>query len=71
MAARVNGTGSRFEVGDITPLFRARPAFGRFPFDVSADGEKFLVLTTEEQSAPEPLVILVNWTAALRNGPVD
>jgi len=63
MAAAVNGQGTTFEVGEVQPLFQTSAAGGRYPYDVSADGQRFLVLTTSEQSAEAPVTVVVNWTA--------
>jgi len=60
--------GSSFEAGHPRPLFDA-PArrtgpFG-VPYDVSADGQKFLVVMPAGESAPPPMTLVVNWPAAL------
>ena len=67
MAATVNGQGSGFEVGAVRPLFatRARTA-RRYMYDVSADGQRFLINTLVEEAALEPITLVVNWTAGLR-----
>jgi eukaryotic-like serine/threonine-protein kinase len=67
MSATIDIKGSLVQVGEVRALFQARPAFGRFPFDVTADGQKFLVLTTSQQSGPDSLTVILNWTAALRD----
>ena len=69
MAATVNGRGSGFEVGAVRPLFETRPSLGpvrRSPYDVSADGQRFLVNTLVEQAGAAPITIVVNWTAGLK-----
>ena len=35
-------------------------------YDVSADGQRFLVNTVVETAAPSPITLVVNWTSALR-----
>jgi hypothetical protein len=71
MAASVNGKGSSFEVGAVKPLFDFRPAWlprsavGRL-YDVSADGQRFLVNTAIEQVASRPITVVSNWTALLK-----
>jgi hypothetical protein len=34
-------------------------------YDVSRDGQRFLVNTVDEQSASTPLTLIVNWMAGL------
>ena len=67
MGATVNGEGAAFDVGDVRPLFTIQGGGNRFPFDVSPDGQRFLVNTfADETSAPAPLAVVVNWMASLR-----
>jgi eukaryotic-like serine/threonine-protein kinase len=70
MAAQVNGAGSAFQVGTVRALFQARPRFGTAafgtPYDVSADGQRFLVNTVIQEATSEPITLVVNWTAALK-----
>jgi Tol biopolymer transport system component len=66
MAATVNGQGQDFVVGTLRALFNLRPNAGRDPYDVSADGERFLVNTVVETAPPPPITLVVNWPAALR-----
>jgi hypothetical protein len=68
MAAAIGSQGSAFEVGEVKPLFdinRARADRG-YPYDVSADGQRFLVNVLGEESTVEPLTLLINWPAALQ-----
>jgi eukaryotic-like serine/threonine-protein kinase len=68
MAAQVKANGSSFEVGAITPLFQTRPYFGLFTanlFDVSADGQRFVVAYDAGQSG-RPITLIANWPAALK-----
>ena len=37
-----------------------------YDYDVTSDGQRFLVLAPAAGSTPEPLSVLVNWHAALR-----
>jgi Tol biopolymer transport system component len=67
MAAAVNGKGSSFEVDAVKPLFDAHAAPGvRYSYDVSGDGQRFLINTAPEQSASAPVTVVVNWTAGLK-----
>ena len=68
MAAAVNGNGSIFEVGTVKPLFETRPAQPGLPYDVSSDGQRFLINTlpeVPEQVASEPITVVLNWIAGL------
>jgi hypothetical protein len=66
MAASVEGRGSAFEVGMVQPLFgtRARTT-RRYMYDVSPDGQRFL-MNTDVETALQPITLVVNWTAALK-----
>jgi len=65
LAAAVNGQGARFEVGDVRPLFSPRSRGPRWPYDVSPDG-RFLVNAVVERGGSSPLLVVLNWTAALK-----
>ena len=66
MAAEVTARNGTLEVGRVQKLFDGivtKP--GRFPYDVSADGQKFLVVDDGATSS-RPLTLLQNWPASLR-----
>jgi Tol biopolymer transport system component len=66
MEAAVNGKSTGFEVGVVKPLFEAR--FGgtaRSQYDVSPDGQRFLINTMSGQAGEAPITVVVNWTAGL------
>ena len=66
VAVRVNGQGTDFAVEGERRLFATRVnTAGRSPYDVSADGQRFLVNTIVEAVAPSPITLVVNWGAAL------
>ena len=73
MSASVDGRGSAFLVGAVTPLFEPRIRNVGFAgsnshnYDVTPDGQRFLVAVTDDAPAEPPITVLVNWTAALRN----
>jgi hypothetical protein len=63
----------RFEVAEPQPLF-ATPLVRTFVlygwvyrYDVSADGQRFLVVTRAEEQEPHPMSLVVNWTALLNS----
>ena len=72
MAAAVKGEGSAFEVGAVRPLFevhrrlRGYGGFLGYDYDVSADGQRFLVNTATDRSAPVPMTVVTNWTSTIR-----
>ncbi len=67
LAVEVNGQGAEFVVRDERPLFGTHATTtGRYAYDVSADGQRFLVNTVVETAAPSPITLVVNWTSALR-----
>ena len=70
MAAAVSRKGSTFEIGAIKPLFEMRsPIQGstvEWSYDVTADGQRFLINTAPEQAASTPITVVLNWTAGLK-----
>jgi Tol biopolymer transport system component len=66
MAASANGRGSSFVAGAVTPLFQTRvPTGGGYHYDVSADGQRFLVNSLRETDST-PFTVVVNWIAGLK-----
>ena len=65
MAAEVNGEGVAFHVGEVRPLFQTRAPSVGAAYDVSANGQRFLVNTLEEDTIPPPITVVVNWVAGL------
>lgn len=68
MSAQVNGRGATFEVGEIRELFtmtNMTPSVESEQYDVSADGKRFLVITTGE-AGTLPLTLVQNWRAELK-----
>ncbi len=67
MAAELTETNSSLKVSAVRPLFHARSVGpGDGPYDVSADGQRFLVNTVPEQAASAPITVVQNWTAGLK-----
>ena len=57
-----------FEAGPPRLLFTFRGSnnpYGTFHYDVTADGQKFLILKPVEETSPDPLHIVLNWTTGL------
>jgi eukaryotic-like serine/threonine-protein kinase len=65
MATQVKINGSSFEVGATSTLFATRPygVFGRF--DVTADGQRFLI-PFEAGQASTAITLVTNWSADLK-----
>jgi len=64
MAAEVAAHGSSFEIGTVRTLFEARP-FGVFArFDVTADGQRF-IMPFEPGTASSAITLVVNWPGDL------
>ena len=65
--ATVNSDGASFEVGGVRTLFAVRPrpmvTLGDYPYDVSVDGQRFLVNTVVEETTSTPITLVVNWRA--------
>jgi eukaryotic-like serine/threonine-protein kinase len=71
MAVPIQAAGTTFQVGSATALFEA-PLRGFLQgwenssrYDVTADGQRFLVNVPIESAASGPLVVVLNWTAGL------
>jgi hypothetical protein len=59
-----------FEAGPPQGLFEIQPLFapllGRFVYQPTADGQRFLVLANTGRMAPPPINVVLNWQAGLR-----
>jgi Tol biopolymer transport system component len=69
-AVDVKTDGPAFEVGIPRQLFEAATVrnnnAGGTPFEVSSDGQRFLILVPTETPGGDPLQVLVNWQAGLK-----
>jgi len=70
MATPVTTAGDHFDSGTPVPLFQAsaRQAIAtseRVSYDVTQDGQRFLINTQMENSETKPLMVVLNWSAAL------
>jgi eukaryotic-like serine/threonine-protein kinase len=67
MAAEIGIKAVEVEIGAVRPLSGPLQLdLQGFPYDVSADGQRFLAIVRNEQSAPEPLTLVQNWTSGLK-----
>ncbi|MGH9661272.1 MAG: hypothetical protein ACRD96_22175, partial [Bryobacteraceae bacterium] len=61
--------GAGFEAGVPAALFETRmgaPVNYGFKYSPSADGRRFLMLESREDSTPVPATVVLNWTAGLK-----
>jgi Tol biopolymer transport system component len=65
VAAEVE-TGPAFRVGAAQALFPTRPRSMGSAYDASSDGQKFLVANLTSEEASQPITLVLNWTAELR-----
>ena len=73
MSAAVTIDDRGFGIGAVNPLFDVRPSdrtgvFGvrmMHVYDVTADGQRFIVNTAADQTTVTPVTLVVNWPAAL------
>jgi hypothetical protein len=61
MSAEVNGKGGMFEIGTVRQLFQTRATSPALLYDVTADGQRFLVINSVEAEEASPLTLVVNW----------
>jgi Tol biopolymer transport system component len=66
MAAAVKLEETRVEKGPVTKLFQVRGVTPRYFYDVSPDGERFLVNTADESAGSTALTLVLNWPALLK-----
>jgi eukaryotic-like serine/threonine-protein kinase len=63
--------GANFDVGAPVPLFQANPrepvgTSEQLFYDVSKDGQRFLINTEVKQTEVEPMTVVLNWAARLK-----
>ncbi|MGO9257124.1 MAG: protein kinase domain-containing protein [Bryobacteraceae bacterium] len=70
MAAEVAVKGGALEVGQVRALFRSpggnTAGASARAYDVTADGQRFLIPVPAEEKAPQPLTLIQNWAAGLK-----
>ncbi len=65
-SAEIDGSGETFDVGAIKKLFSWNLAPGfRWPYDVSSDGQKFLLNRGTAAAESDPMTVVLNWEAEL------
>jgi Tol biopolymer transport system component len=66
MATEVSATKDQLDVGKTAALFGGIPVGSGQPYDVTADGNRFIALVTPEQGSTASLTLVQNWPALLR-----
>jgi eukaryotic-like serine/threonine-protein kinase len=68
MAAQITATAGDLRVGSVRTLFVVTPIGGvsGYLYDVTADGQKFIISQDFEHTSTVPLTIVTNWAAELR-----
>jgi len=69
MAVAVKSDGPTFEAGSPRGLFKTRmlPIADTFDeYDVTADGQRFLVGTSIHETKTRPVTLIFDWTVALK-----
>ena len=66
MAVPIKTTASTIEIGTARPLFQTHPATVANNYDVSGDGQRFIVNSVLESQTPSTIILVVNWPAELK-----
>ncbi len=67
MSAAVTIKADAVEVGEVRPLFGPVTTFGlSYRYDVSADGQRFLIALPEKQASTAVVTVVQNWQAGLK-----
>lgn len=66
MAAEVDTSDGTLQVGEVRPLFDTRSYDDTLHYDVSPDGQRFLVGTAVGPTGPPQITLVTNWTADLK-----
>ncbi len=65
-SAPVRWSGATFEVGTAQPLFEVHAMPTNHPYDVTADGQRFLVNTLLGEASSGPVTLVINWDAEVK-----
>lgn len=66
MVAKVKQNGPTLEIDTPTRLFKTHTESFLPSFDVSADGQRFLVVSSSLQKQPSPITVVLHWDAELK-----
>ena len=65
--AQVDGSGSSFKVGKVEVLFEVNPRRPGWIYDVTKDGERFVVNTSLTSAPVSPVTLITNWDTELQD----
>lgn len=68
-AVEVSVRADTFHVGSAKPLFQTLPLRNGSAYDVTGDGQRFLVNLLLQQQSSDPMTLVINWPAALPRKP--
>jgi serine/threonine protein kinase len=66
MSVKANGTGSTFVVGSVSPLFSVSKSFSPELYDVTRDGQRFLIGTVPGGAISPTLTLVSGWQEKLK-----
>jgi hypothetical protein len=66
VSVAVETKGNSFSPGETHPLFREPLSLAAFPYDVSPDGQRFLVNSSGDIGT-SPFTLVLNWQELLKN----
>lgn len=66
IAVAIRSTGTSIEPGAARELFQIAFLGATAPFDLSSDGQRFVVIREEDDRVPAGITLIINWPAALR-----
>jgi serine/threonine protein kinase/Tol biopolymer transport system component len=68
VAVAVNLRGTELEIGAAQALFDINPGSMRtgYPWDVTPDGQRFLIVTTSERKEATPITLVQNWALGVK-----
>jgi hypothetical protein len=66
MAVSVDESSQEISLGTPRTLFPLGTPTRFFSFDVSPDGQRFLITTTNPLAGPTPLTLVTNWDVELK-----
>jgi hypothetical protein len=69
MVVSIDTNRDRLDIGAPRPLFAIRPRppvrLDAYPYDVTPDGQRFVVNTLMEESTSNTITVVLNWAAGL------
>ena len=67
MSVKVDGSGAAFVVSAAVPLFKTAVVQGPgIPFDVSADGQRFVINSLLSATSAASMTVVFNWPQLLK-----